>query len=125
MSRPEGERLSHRVAGVFLAAALVPLLSACTTDPAPAAGPKWLTGPIERSNQQARIEGRAPAPQPAILSYCYSNLINTPEQLELEAGETCARLGGRLAFYGEDSVLTPCPLLQPVRATYLCHPIEN
>ncbi|MEX0759217.1 MAG: hypothetical protein WD100_06530 [Tistlia sp.] len=99
-------------------------LAGCTTDPAPSAGPKELVQPIQRARQQALVEGRTPAPQPTVLSYCYSRLINTPEQLAYEAGEACTERGGRLVFYGEDAVLTPCPLLQPVRATYLCYPAE-
>ncbi len=121
MFLPE-RRAGFRAASACVLVAALFGLSGCTTDPAPANGPKHLVQPILRDTQRALVAGRTPSSKPAVLSYCYSNLINTPEQLEVEATEACERMGGRLEFYGEDTVLAPCPLFQPVRATFLCYP---
>lgn len=123
MSRPEAAALRRpaRTGALLLAA----LLAGCTTNPAPAPGPKALTQPLARQLQAERVAGRAAPAQPSVISYCYSNLLNTPEQLLVRAEETCERANGRLAYAGEDAVLTPCPLLQPVRATWLCYPSEE
>lgn len=101
---------------------LLPLVLAaagCTTDPARAPGPQALTGPIAVAQQDARVHRQPPPIVPQVISLCYSNLLNTAEQVETMAAESCS--SGRLEFYGEDALLTSCPLLQPVRATYLCH----
>lgn len=103
------------------AAVLAAILAGCTTDPAVAPGPKALTQPIAVATQSARVHRQPPPVVPQVISICYSNLINTMEQVETLAAESCVGTGSRLEFYGEDALLTSCPLLQPVRATFLCH----
>lgn len=121
MFRLDREGLRLRLALLLLLGAVASGLSACTTNPAPTRGPKSVTDPLSREWQRARVAGQTPPVQPRVLSYCYSNLINTPEQIIVEATEDCDMIDGRLEYLGEDSLLTPCPLFQPVRATYLCH----
>lgn len=123
MSRPEPAALRRARRGGWLL--LAALLAGCTTNPAPVPGPKALTKPLARQLQAERVAGRPAPAQPQVISYCYGNLLNTPEQLEDRAAEKCLAVAGRLVFVGEDAALTPCPLLQPVRATWLCYPGEG
>ena len=111
----------RRVGPALLAAALAAGVTGCTTDPATTSGPKVLTVPIAEAQQAAQVHRQPPPEVPRVISICYSNLINTVEQVESLAAESCSGPDTRLEFWGEDSLLTSCPLLQPVRATFLCH----
>ncbi|SMF60631.1 hypothetical protein SAMN06265365_12154 [Tistlia consotensis] len=124
MSLPEVRKAGRRrgtvpALGVL---ALAALLAGCTTDPTPTQGPKALVQPIQRATQRALVAGVTPAPQPIVVSFCYSSLVNTRKQLREDAQARCYLGKGQLQFVGEDSILAPCPLFQPVRATWLCYP---
>ncbi len=87
-------------------------LAACTVQPIKTA-PRW--EPQELVNPG--IEG---GQKPAVLSYCYSSQINEPSQVLEYAREDCPT--GKLYFKEDDVLWTKCPLIQPVRATFLCYP---
>lgn len=83
--------------------------------------------PIKTQPPAAAAQGASPAlktgAEPRVLSYCYGNQVNEPSQVLDYAREDCP--GGRLVFSGEDILWTKCPLVQPVRATFLCYPAES
>ena len=56
---------------------------------------------------------------PRVISICYSSALNTPEEVLDEARYHCGE-GGEVTLREQDIVWTPCSLLQPRRATYLC-----
>lgn len=89
-------------------------LGACTVQPIK-------TKPPSKVQQQVSgdIEGGR---KPVVLSYCYSSQLNEPAQVLEYAREDCP--AGKLYFHGDDVLWTKCPLIQPVRATFLCYPAE-
>ncbi len=98
---------------VVVACALAAALAACSARPYQVSVPKSLT----RARTAAAEAGR---PAPRIVSICYSNLLNTPEEVLEEARYECPN--GEVTFHDADSIWTPCGLLQPVRASFLCTP---
>ncbi len=88
-------------------------LAACSARPYKVSVPKSLT----RAREAAVEAGR---PAPGIVSICYGNLLNTPEEVLEEARYECPN--GEVTFHDADSLWTPCGLLQPVRASFLCTP---
>ncbi|MCH8810074.1 MAG: hypothetical protein IH993_09630 [Proteobacteria bacterium] len=62
----------------------------------------------------------AARPAPRIVSVCYGNWLNTPEEVLDEARYECR--DGEVSNRDKDSFWTPCGLLQPVRASFLCMP---
>jgi len=54
------------------------------------------------------------------LSFCYSGLLNSYEEAREEAALSCK--GGWIEDYDVDYHFRGCALLQPYRATFLCHP---
>lgn len=95
----------NRFGRVLLAGFLLPGLGACTLEP------------IRTEPPAIEIQGK-----PAVLSYCYGSQVNQPSQVLEYAREDCP--GGKLVFRGEDMLWTKCPLVQPVRATFLCYPAD-
>ncbi len=102
---------------IVLACGLVAGLAACSPRPYPVAGPGSLTRALE-PEQAAAAEAERPVPR--IVSICYSSLLNTPEEVLEEARYECQ--DGEVRFHDKDSFWTPCGLLQPVRASFLCTP---
>ncbi len=102
---------------ILLACALAAALAACSARPFPVAGPESLTRALE-PEQEAAAEVERPAPR--IVAICYSSLLNTPEEVLEEARYECR--DGEVTFRDADSFWTPCGLLQPVRASFLCTP---
>ena len=98
---------------VVVACVLAVALAACSARPYKVSVPKSLT----RAREAAVEAGR---PAPTIVSICYSNLLNTPEEVLEEARYECPN--GEATFHDADSLWTPCGLLQPVRASFLCSP---
>ncbi len=102
---------------IVVVCALAAALAACSARPFPVAGPESLTRPLE-PEQEAAAEAERPAPR--IVSICYSNLLNTPEEVLDEARYECR--DGEVTFQDADLFWTPCSLLQPARASFLCTP---
>jgi len=102
---------------IVVACALAAALAACSARPFPVSAPKSLTRALEPEREAAAEAGR---PVPRIVSICYSNLLNTPEEVLDEARYECPT--GEVAFHDADLFWTPCGLLQPVRASFLCTP---
>lgn len=61
-------------------------------------------------------------PTAKALSYCYSSQLNQSQQVIARAQEDCS--DGRLHFHDEDMLWTRCPLIQPVRITFICYPAK-
>lgn len=59
-------------------------------------------------------------PKPTVISICYSKVLNSSEQVLEEARFECA--DGQVTLREQDVLWTPCGLLQPRRATFLCTP---
>ncbi len=98
---------------IVVACVLAAALAACSARPYQVTVPKSLT----RARAAAAEAGR---PAPRIVSICYSNQLNTPEEVLEEARYECPN--GEVTFHDADSIWTPCGLLQPVRASFLCTP---
>ncbi len=60
-------------------------------------------------------------PRPHTIALCYSNILNSPEEVMAEAQELCAN-EGLLQRVHEDVFWNPCALIQPVRVTFICTP---
>ncbi len=102
---------------VVVACVLAAALAACSARPFPVSAPDSLTRALE-PEREAAAEAERPAPR--IVSICYSDLLNSPEEVLEEARYECR--DGEVAFHDADSFWTPCSLLQPVRANFLCTP---
>ena len=106
-----------RSSSVPIACLLLLVLAACSARPFVVSGPKEL-GPKLESEQAAAA--RAGNPAPWLLSLCYSGTLNTPEEVREEARYQCG--DGEITYLDSDLFWTPCGLLQPVRASFLCQP---
>ena len=102
---------------ILLACGLVAGLAACSPRPYPVAGPGSLTRALE-PEREAAVEAERPVPR--IVSICYNNVLNTPEEVLEEARYECR--DGEVSYRDKDSFWTRCGLLQPVRASFLCTP---
>lgn len=123
--QPNSHRGVSSLRSSLLAVAILGLaLSACSQDTRRARIPE------EASTYASQIGG---ADQPArrqfswqdvrrvqAMSFCYSAGINRIQDVTGEAREACK--GGRLALYSQDNSFINCPLLQPVRITFICYP---
>lgn len=101
-----------KIARTALVAALaVVVLGACAPRPYP----------VEPAQSLQRAFDAAPdhAPGARLIGICYGNALNSPEEVLAEARFQC---GGDVELRDEDMIWTPCGLLQPVRATFLCTP---
>ncbi len=107
----------HRIVA---ACALVAALAACSARPFVVGAPKALTRALEREAADAE---ETAAPRPRIVSICYGRPFNSPEEVLEEARLACP--DGEVTFQDTDSFWTPCGLLQPVRASFLCQPAPS
>ena len=89
-------------------------LSSCTVEPIGTTPPSAV---VEKAGRDAKG-----GQKPTVLSYCYSSQLNEPAQVLESAREDCP--AGKLFFQDDDVLWTRCPLIQPVRATFLCYPAE-
>ncbi len=99
---------------------LLLLLAACSSRPFVVEPPKALASKISVEQAAAEEAGRL---APRLLSLCYSRTLNTPEEVLAEARYECAE--GEVTYLDSDLFWTPCGLLQPVRASFLCRPIPS
>ena len=109
---------------LLLACGLAGALAACSQN-------TLKTAPPEEAVARAKATGGPKQPKARrfqwetvrrvqAMSFCYSAAINTAKDVVAEAREAC--LGGRLEYFGQDTRVLACPLLQPTRITYICHP---
>ena len=106
-----------RTRRVLTACLLLLALSACSARPFVVAAPKALASELTAEQAAAEKAGRL---APRLLSLCYSRTLNTPEEVMAEARYECAE--GEVTYLDSDLLWTPCGLLQPVRASFLCTP---
>ena len=96
---------------------MIPVLMAGAVAACTSGGPR----PYPTTPSKAVKEAVAGAPgNPRVISICYSSALNSPEEVLDEARYYCA--DGEVTFADQDVFWTPCGLLQPMRATYLCTP---
>lgn len=107
-----------RIPPVLTACLLLLALAACSARPFVVAAPKALAPKLSVERAAAEEAGRL---APRLLSLCYSRTLNTPEEVLAEARYECAE--GEVTYLDSDLYWTPCGLLQPVRASFLCRPI--
>ena len=100
------------IASLIVCAAAVAVLTAC-----PSGGPRPY---VVRSSYAVveAVEAEARDPTPRVISLCYSSVLNTPEEVLEEARYHCG--DGEVTLREQDTLWTPCGLLQPKRATYIC-----
>ncbi len=106
-----------RAGRAVTACLLLLALAACGARPFVVSSPKTLAPKLESGKTAALLAGY---PVPRLLSLCYSGTLNTPEEVREEARYECA--GGEVTYLDSDLFWTPCGLLQPVRASFLCQP---
>ncbi len=97
---------------------LLLVLAACSSRPFVVEAPKALAPKLSVEQAAAEEAGRL---VPRLLSLCYSRSLNTPEEVLAEARYECAQ--GEVTYLDSDLFWTPCGLLQPVRASFLCRPV--
>ncbi len=102
---------------ILVACVLAAGLAACSARPFPVSAPASLTRALE-PRQEAAAEAGLPVPR--VVSLCYGKALNTPEEVLDEARYECR--DGEITFLDADSFWTPCGLLQPVRASFICTP---
>lgn len=108
-----------RTRRVLIACLLVLALAACTTRPFVVGAPKALASKLPPAPEiAAAVEAGHSVPR--LLSLCYSSALNTPEEVMDEARYQCSE--GEVTYLDSDMFWTPCGLLQPVRASFLCQP---
>ncbi len=109
-----------RIRSVPTACLLLLVLAACSARPFVVAPPEALEPRLSEEQASAELAGR---PAPRLLSLCHSRALNSPEELLAEARYECAE--GDVTYLESDWFWTPCGLLQPVRASYLCQPAPS
>jgi hypothetical protein len=105
---------------VLTACLLLLALAACSARPFVVAAPKALAPKLSAEQAAAKKVGH---PAPRLLSLCYSRTLNTAEEVLAEARYECAE--GDVIYLDSDLLWTPCGLLQPVRASFLCQPAPS
>ncbi len=102
---------------LLIACLLIAVVAGCSTRPFVVSGPKKFASKLESEQAAAVLAGHQ---APWLLSLCYSGSFNTPEEVREEARYQCP--GGAVTYLDSDLFWTPCGLLQPVRASFLCTP---
>lgn len=95
---------------------LLLVLAACSARPFVVPPPEALAPKLAEEQAAAKKAGH---PSPRLLSLCHSR-ANSPEALLAEARYECAE--GDVTYLSSDWFWSPCGLLQPIRASYLCQP---
>ncbi len=102
--------------------ALLPLAAgACSNAPYAVPPPPELVealGQVPGTEEERRRW--EPRSEPVVLSYCYNNRLNEPQEILALARRDCE--GGRLELREQDAVWNGCAILQPVRVSYVCYP---
>jgi hypothetical protein len=115
---PRTVSLARRSKLALAALALAALaLAACAGRPFPTAPAKTVQRAIDRQY------GPAAAGRPGVIALCYSRVANSQEEVLEEARYHCG--GAEPVPQDQDMVWTPCPLLQPVRASFICKPAPS
>ena len=94
-------------------------LAACSARPFVVPPPQELAPKLAEEQAAAKTAGHPP---PRLLSLCHSR-ANSPEALLAEARYECAE--GDVTYLSSDWFWSPCGLLQPIRASYLCRPTPS
>ena len=102
---------------VLISCLLLLALAACSARPFVVDAPKALAPKLSAEQAAAEKVGH---PAPRLLSLCYSGTLNTPDEVLAEARYECSE--GEVTYLDSDLFWTPCGLLQPVRASFLCQP---
>ena len=103
-------RIWVRLIGVGVLSALAG--TACSPLPYPTAASKALQRALK---PQASADGAASG-----VAVCYNEAFNAPKDVLYEARLLCE--GGTVTYYDSDVLWTPCSLLQPSRASFICTP---
>ncbi len=112
--------IESRIRPVLTACLLLLVLAACSARPFVVRAPKALAPTLSAEEAAAEKVGH---PAPRLLSLCYSRTLNSPEEVMAEAQYECAE--GVVTYLDSDLLWTPCGLLQPVRASFLCQPTPS
>jgi hypothetical protein len=109
-----------RTRRVLSSCLLLLALAACSSRPFVVAAPKALAPKL---SAERAVAVKAGLLAPRLLSLCYSRTLNTPEEVLAEARYECSE--GEVTYLDSDLYWTPCGLLQPVRASFLCRPAPS
>ncbi len=113
-------RQYRSVRGCLVFALAAAVLTACGSLPYPTGIPKSVERQLKPHTNK---DGTAKKGAPRVLSFCYSESINTPQQIMEEARLACE--GGTVTLRDRDIFWTPCSVLQPRRATFICTPAQE
>ena len=122
MSRDTEPRCRISRFGLLCGLPLATLLGACALEPFPVTPPPEVVesiglDPLNEPQVRKRWEPRT---SPVVLSYCYSNQFNAPQEVLEMARVDCE--GGRLDLREQDAIWNGCAVLQPIRVSYICYP---
>ncbi len=109
--------LSGRARGVLVLALAAFALWACSPLPYETDVPRSVSRDLTRQYGEKSEQAQD---VPHAIALCYSDMINTPQDLRDEARLICGN--GSLRYLGTDTFWTSCSVLQPARATFLCTP---
>ncbi|OUS18622.1 hypothetical protein A9Q97_00675 [Rhodospirillales bacterium 47_12_T64] len=100
----------------YVIGAVVMLLSACANEPIKVEASRRVSEAVAAG---VKIYGKTEY-SPWGFGVCYGKHVNMPEQILTFARQTCA--GGRIELRDEDSFWNGCPVIQGVRASFVCYP---
>lgn len=108
---------------ITLVIAAVGLVAACSARPYPVAPAKKVVSAVDaRYEVDEELDG-APdpdlGPKPRLIGICYNATVDSYAEVSAEAVYRC---GGPVELRERDWLWTPCSLLQPQRATFMCLP---
>ncbi len=99
-------------------------LTGCSARPYPVKPPQeavdFAVNSPRATGQRSRAYFWQPVQRVQALSYCYSSLYNSPEDVRAEAQDFCR--GGTVEYYSADTEPLGCALLQIHRLTFICFP---
>jgi hypothetical protein len=104
----------------LLAVVVLLALVGCSPQPGMIEVPEEVTAALAVAKAEAESRD-SEAQVPRAIALCYGSQVNTPEDVFGYAEFRCERYGEAALHYGEDEAYYRCPLLQPVRATFLCY----
>ena len=105
---------------LFLAAALLALAAACSSDP-------YTIGTTRQPPWRFESVDALPAADPPFssrsrrIAVCYGRPLNDEQDVLAVVEERCKT--GRLVVERRDAFWNGCGLFQPMRATYICDPV--
>lgn len=107
---------------IILVVAALSLLAACGGRPYVVAPAKTVVSTVDAQYEADEPDGTQDpdlGPKPRLIGLCYNAAVDSYAEVSAEAAYQC---GGPVTLRERDWLWTPCSLLQPQRATFMCLP---